>query len=92
MYSTNNYHSGDKFTCLVKGLGQGYWENQQEVWVNTTRIANISANPKNSSNHKYFAGEGKVQENPELTQRHSNIQMQNTSGRCKRIIQLNECM
>jgi hypothetical protein len=33
-----------------------------------------------------------VQENPELTQRRSNIPMQNTTGRCKRIIQLNECM
>ncbi len=61
------------------GLGQGYyWENQQEVWVNTTRIAKISANPKNGSNHKYFAGEQQVQENPELTHRRSNIPMQNT--------------
>ncbi len=68
------------------------WENQQEVWVNTTRIAKISANPKNCSNHKYFAGERQVQENSELTQRPSNIPMQNTTGRCKRIIQLNECM
>jgi hypothetical protein len=36
---------------MLMGLGQGYWENQEEVWVNTTRIAKISANPKNSSNH-----------------------------------------
>jgi hypothetical protein len=57
-----------------------------------TRIAKISANPKNGSNHKYFAEEQQVQENPELTQRRSNIPMQNTTGRCKRIIQLNECM
>jgi hypothetical protein len=57
-----------------------------------TRIAKISANPKNGSNHKYFAGEQQVQENPELTQRPSNIPMQNNTGRCKRIIQLNECM
>jgi hypothetical protein len=42
--------------------------------VNTTRIAKISANPKNGSNHKYFAGEQQVQENPELTQRRSNNQ------------------
>jgi hypothetical protein len=42
---------------MLMGLWQGYWENQQE----------ISANPKNSSNHKYFAGEQQVQENPELT-------------------------
>ena len=71
------------------GLGQGYWENQQEVWVNTTRNAKISANPKNGSNHKYFAGEQQVRENPELTQRRSNISIQNTTGRCKRKIQLN---
>jgi hypothetical protein len=32
-----------------------------------------------------------VQENPELAQRRSYIPMQNTTGRCKRIIQLNEC-
>ena len=69
-----------------------YWENQQEVWVNTTCIAKISVNPKNSSNHKYFAAEQQVRENPELTQRRSNIPMQNTTGRCNRIIQLNECM
>jgi hypothetical protein len=41
--------------------------------VNTTRIAKISANPKNGSNHKYFAGEQQVRENPELTQRRSTI-------------------
>ncbi len=58
------------------GLGSGYWENQQEVWVNMTRIAKISANPKNGPNHKYFAGEQQVQKNPELTQRPSNIPMQ----------------
>ncbi len=54
--------------------------------MNTTRIAKISANLKNGSNHKYFAGEGQVQESPELTQRRSNIPMQNTTGRCKRNI------
>jgi hypothetical protein len=43
--------------------------------VNTTRIAKISANMKNGSNHKYFAGE-QVRENPELTQRCSNIQFE----------------
>jgi hypothetical protein len=69
-----------------------YWESQQEVWVNATCIAKISANPKNGSNHKYFAGERQVQENPEFTQRCSNTNMQNTTGRYKRIIQLNECM
>ncbi len=90
MYLTNNYHSGDKFTCLWGW--QRYWENQQEVWVNTTRIAKISVNPKNGSNHKYFAGERQVQENPELTKRRSYMPMQNTTGRCKRIIQLNKCM
>jgi hypothetical protein len=57
-----------------------------------TRIAKISANTKHGSKNKYFAGERQVQENPELTKRHSNITMQNTTGRCKRIIQLNECM
>jgi hypothetical protein len=57
---------------MLKGFGLGYWENQQEVWVNTTRIAKTSANPKIGSNHKYFAGERQVGENPELTQRRSN--------------------
>jgi hypothetical protein len=65
-------------------------ENQQKVRVNTTRIAKISANMKNGSKTKYFARERQVQENPELTNGHSNIPMQNTTGRCKRIIQLNE--
>jgi hypothetical protein len=60
--------------------------------VNTTRIAKISANTKNGSKNEYFAGEQQVRENPELTKRHSNIPMQHTTGRCKRIIQLNECM
>jgi hypothetical protein len=78
--------------ATLMGLGEGYWENQQEVQVNTTRIAKISAKPKHGSNHKYFAGERQVQENPELTQRPSNIPMQNTTSGCKRIIQLNECM
>ncbi len=61
---------------MLNGLGWGYWESQQEVQANTTRIAKISANPKNGSNHKYFAREQQVQENPELTQRSSNIPMQ----------------
>jgi hypothetical protein len=42
---------------MLKGLGPGYWENQQEVRVNTIRIAKISVNSKNGSDHKYFAGE-----------------------------------
>jgi hypothetical protein len=60
--------------------------------VNTACIAKISVNTKNGTKNKNFAGEQQVQENPELTKRHSNIPMQNTTGRCKRIIQLNECM
>jgi hypothetical protein len=81
---------------LGRGTGKRacweHWENQQEVQVNTTHIAKISANPKNGSNHKYFAGEQQVRENPELTQRPSNTDAKHYTGRCKRIIQLNECM
>jgi hypothetical protein len=59
--------------------------------VNTTHIAKISAHTKNGSKTNTSQENNKCEKILNL-QRGAVISMQNTIGRCNRIIQLNECM